>query len=121
MSEWPDSAEDIGLIISHGSRDYRGVTVDGMVELHDLPAKKAGKPYRAGPFPYRGEERGGKAYDINEDGDTTLPVWLWVNDYEDPSNLTLKPSIGWGEPDDDDDEEEWDLHVFIRNGEIDII
>ena len=45
------------------------------------------------------------------------PVWKWQNPDEPTENITLNPSYGMRDTEND----RWEIHCYIRNGEVDLL
>ncbi len=102
------------------------VPVDGRVDFKryydkqyddDPPDQtdEEGQPYwTSGSFPFRDHRKDDFPWEAFSDKPNFKqhPVWKWQNPERDPhENLTLNPSIGWGEP--------MFFHCYIRDGEVD--
>jgi hypothetical protein len=108
-------------------RDHLGVPTDGRaivtrppMDDEDYSGRDDGR-WIVGTIPfrdYRKDDDPWAAFPEKQKG-RRQPIWKWENPDDDPENITLSPSYGrkkgeqWSG--------EWEIHCWIKNGDIELL
>ena len=107
-------------------RSHFGVPTDGIVAIlyeQDEESNRDDGRWIAGTIPFRDHRTDGPWFAFpDKPKGRKQPIWEWTNPEEPVENITLAPSFGRHEGTDDDPwGGEWEIHCWIRNGEVDLL
>jgi hypothetical protein len=119
--EAPDRAEFL--------RDHLGVPTDGRVIVTRPPMDNEDESNRddgrwiVATIPFRDHRKDDAPWAAFPDKQKgrRQPIWKWENPEDDPEDITLSPSYGRKKGTDGAWSGEWEIHCWIKNGDLDLL